>query len=261
MQRDGDDPAIDSAEADRIRRILSELEESDFERLEPPALIWEGIETSVTSQGESDPRKPARLPKEPPTRDAAARTLVEYWVDDHDVVTEVGDGWADFALGNDAPELAVPASDRTLWSYMDSDEVRELWQLLVHRVRALQSPARFSFRCDAHHTRRWFDMTITPESDGRVHFCSVLAFEEPRSPVALLDPHFRRDADALPVPVCSWCGRGQHGSDWIAIEELVRAGRLLEHDSVPPISYGICATCRSDMSAELLVPGVDRSIG
>ena len=63
-----------------------------------------------------------------------------------------------------------------------------------------------------------------------------------------------RDADAPPVALCSWCGRGQHGTDWVDIEELVRAARLLEQTSLPPLSYGICAPCRADMSADVLVP-------
>ena len=96
-------------------------------------------------------------------------------------------------------------------------------------------------------------MTITPEPGGRVHFRSVLAFEETRSPMALLDAHSERDRDAEPVPLCSWCGRGQRGSDWLDIEELVQAARLLERVSMPPISYGICGSCREEMSAELLV--------
>ncbi|MDH3706532.1 MAG: hypothetical protein OES57_10735, partial [Acidimicrobiia bacterium] len=66
--------------------------------------------------------------------------------------------------------------------------------------------------------------------------------------------HLERDADARPIPLCSWCGRGQHADAWLDIEDLVRAGRLLERTSMPPISYGICATCRDEMSAELLVP-------
>ncbi|MDX2381868.1 MAG: hypothetical protein QNM02_19180, partial [Acidimicrobiia bacterium] len=150
-------------------------------------------------------------------------------------------------------ELAVTAHDRTLWSYIDREEIRELWQLLVERVRTLQVRARVPFRCDAAHARRWFEMTITPEPGGRVHFRSVLAFEETRSPMALLDAHSERDRDAEPVPLCSWCGRGQRGSDWLDIEELVQSARLLERVSMPPISYGICGSCREEMSAELLV--------
>ena len=66
-------------------------------------------------------------------------------------------------------------------------------------------------------------MTITPESDGRVHFRCVLVFEETRPSVSLLDTHSERDVSAQPVALCSWCGRAQHGSRWLEIEELVLA--------------------------------------
>jgi len=247
VQRDRDDLGIDAADVDRIRRIMSELERSDFERYDPPAGTWDGIEASITSM----------LARQPPSHATSSPMVVEYRVDADDVVTRVEGGWAEFARDNGAPELVDPSSDRTLWSYIDRAEIRELWQLLVQRVRQLQHEARVPFRCDAPHARRWFEMTITPEADGGVRFRSVLLFEESRSPVALLDPEIERDADAPPVPLCSWCGRGQLGARWLDVEELLRAGRLLERTSMPPVSYGICAACRGEMAAELLVPDAE----
>lgn len=252
MPRDSDNASVDASDSDRIRSILSELEEADFERLDPPADVWEGIEASINSS-------PASSPREPPSRHFAASTVVEYSIDANDVVTDVGRSWAEFARDNDAPELVVPPSDRTLWTYFDSDETREPWRLLVERIRALQQGAEVPLRCDAPHARRWFDMTITPETDGTVHFRCLLTFEEARPPLSLLDPSADRDEALQPVPVCSWCGRGRHGSLWLDIEELVTTARLLERMSMPPISHGICASCRDEMSAELLVPGRDES--
>lgn len=248
MQRDVDDADDGAAVTDRIRLILSELEEADFERVDPPAELWDRIEASITSG-------PAMSPREPPSRELPASTVVEYWIDANDVVIDVGQSWADFARDNDAPELAVLPSDRTLWTYFDSDEVAELWRLLVERVRGLQKGAEVPLRCDAPDARRWFDMTITPEPDRRVHFRCVLVFEEARPPVSLLDLRSERDVDLQSVPLCSWCGRAQHGSRWLDIEELVQAARLFERVSMPPISHGICTSCRDEMSAELLVPG------
>lgn len=255
MAGDGNDVGIDDVGADRVRRILLEFEDADFERVDPPADLWARIEASVSADQPTSPRRPHRRPKEPPVHEPGAGTVVEYWIDADDGLTEVGPGWADFARDNDAPELVVPAPARTIWSYFDRDDIRELWQLLVARVRSSQTAARVPLRCDAPHARRWFDLTISPEPGGRVHFRSVLAFEESRPPVTLLDPGCERDADARPVLLCNWCGQGRHDSEWLDIEHLVRRRRLLENESMPPISNGICETCRDDMSAELLVPG------
>lgn len=248
MRRDSDDAGVDAAATSRVREILSQVEESDFERLDPPPELWERIDAVVRADE-------ARARREPPSRNSAASTVVEYWIDADDVVVDVGQGWADSARANHAPELAVPASDRTLWSYFDSSEVRELWRLLVERVRRFEKRAALPLRCDAPHARRWFDMTVTPEPDGRVHFRCVLAFEEARPPVSLIDLQSERDDGLDPVPLCGWCGRAQHGSRWLDIEDVVKAGRLLEGASMPPLSHGICAPCRDEMSAELLVPG------
>ena len=242
MHPDADDVGLDDLEIRRIQRVLSELEPADHELLEPPAAVWAGIEASMVS------------PKEPPARHEPAGVVVEYRIDGNDTVIEVGRGWDDFARDNDAPGLVGSCPDGTLWTHFDSDETRELWQLLVQRVRSQQVGTRVPLRCDAPHARRWFEMTVTPEADGRVHFRSVLVFEELRSQVELLDPRSERDAGASPVAVCSWCGRGQHDSGWLDIEELMRVGRLLEQTSMPPIAHGICGACRDDMSAELLVP-------
>lgn len=251
MERSQDAADIDPTVVGRIGRILSEIDASDFVRVDPPADLWDNIVASIAT----DEAERHTAPKEPPSRDGTSGTTVEYWIDGDDVLTEVGQGWPEFARDNGAPGLADSALDRTLWTYFDRDEVRELWQLLVDRVRATRKQVRVPLRCDAAHTRRWFEMTVTPESNARVHFRCVLVFAESREPVALLDLRSQRNLDAEPTLVCSWCGRGKSGSTWLDIEDLVHVDRLLEQTSMPPISYGICDSCRHDMSAELLLSG------
>ena len=249
MERKQDAADIDPAVVDRIGRILSEIDASDFERVDPPAVLWDDIVASIALDG-AESHAPRR---EPPMRNDTTGTVVEYWIDSDDFVTDVGQDWAEFAGDNGAPGLAAAALDRTLWTYFDQDEIRELWQLLVDRVRATHTQVRVPLRCDAPHARRWFEMTVTPEPNDRVHFRSVLVFEESRQPVALLDPRSHRDHDADPILVCSWCGRGQSGTTWLDIEDVVQVDRLLEQMSIPRISHGICGPCRNDMSAELLL--------
>ncbi|HUW01684.1 MAG TPA: hypothetical protein VMW08_04990 [Acidimicrobiales bacterium] len=235
---------------DRVGDMLAELDEADFERVEPPSGIWDDIQ-AVVSSGRA--RKPEHA-------DEQRGLVVEYWLDADDVVSDVGQGWAQFAHDNGAPELAVPATERTLWSYFDHAEVRDLWQLVIAHVRTTQTAVQVPIRCDAPQARRWFEMMVTPASDGKLHFRSALVFEEARAPVALLDPDTERDDAALPIAVCSWCGRGRLGPSWLDIEALVSTGRLLERTAMPPISYGICAGCRDDMASELLVSDGARHI-
>ncbi|MDH5520763.1 MAG: hypothetical protein OEZ14_09555, partial [Acidimicrobiia bacterium] len=236
MERNQDAAGIDPTVVDRIGRILSEIDKSDFDLVDPPPDLWDDIVASIATDGAKHPT----APKEPPSRESTTGTVVEYCIDGNDVLIGVGRDWSEFARDNGAPGLAVSVSDRTLWTYFDRDEVRELWQLLVDRVRATRMQVRVPLRCDAAHARRWFEMTVTPEADARVRFRCALVFEESREPVALLDSRSQRDLDAEPILVCSWCGRGKSGSWWLDIEELVNAERLLEEPSMPPISHGIC---------------------
>ena len=149
-----------------------------------------------------------------------------------------------------------PDDKRVLWESIDDDELRELWQLVVQQVRSEQSEVRVTFRCDSARARRWFEMAVSPVADGGVRFRSVLVFQEARSPVALLDPTIERDHASEPIALCSWCGRGRFDGSWLDIERLVADARLLERESLPPLTSGICGSCREQMSAELLAQGV-----
>lgn len=233
------------AQADmaRIEAILAGMDAADLTLPEPPASVWSGIEAALAVDG----------PKVAPPGGVPVPQVVEYRIDAGDVVVEVGGAWADFATENGAPELATQPDDRTIWAAMAGDDVRDLWRLLVERVRSLQRGARVPFRCDGPDVRRWFEMTLTPEADGHVRFRSVLQFEEPRGTVGFLDHAATRDTAAEPVSVCSWCNRADVGT-WLDIEEFLRRSRLLEAEVFPPIAYGICGSCRADMTTELLVP-------
>lgn len=247
MARDAHDAAAGASDADEIASILSELEDADVRRFDPPDDVWAGIEAAIAAQ-------PTPSPGEPGSIDAPMGTVVEYSIDADDVVIAVGRNWAGFARDNDAPELVAPPFDRTLWSYFDNDETADVWRLLVERVRARQQEAEVPLRCDAPHARRWLKMSIAPEPDGRVQFRCELVFEEPRQPVSLLDPGSARDVALQPVALCDWCARVQDGDRWVAIEQFVHDSRLLERSSLPPLAHGICSSCRDQMSAELLVP-------
>lgn len=238
MRRESDDAEHDMSQVARVERVLGRIEPADAEREHPPADLWGRIAASLAG--------------DPAIDSSGAGTVVEYWIDAEDEVMVVGADWSTFARDNQAAELAGTTPDRTLWSYFDSDEVRDLWRLLVERVRAKQSTAQVPLRCDAARVRRWFEMTVTPLPDGAVHFRCTLVFEEPRPAVDLLDTFGRRDPDAPAVPVCSWCGDAHDGDGWRPVEDVVRALRLLEQELLPPIRHGVCPRCRDQMSANLV---------
>jgi hypothetical protein len=241
------DMAQQSGDAtERVIRALESLDAADLVLIEPPPLVWDGIEASIESGR-------GGLPGSPPPDSTVA--IVEYSIDASDVLAEVSAGWVDAAIDHGAPELARPDDNRVLWESIDGDEMRELWQLVVRQVRSEQSEVRVPFRCDSAHARRWFEMAIAPAADGGVRFRSVLVFQEARSPIALLDPSIERDHASAPIALCSWCGRGRFDGSWLDIERLVADARLLERDWLPPVTPGICGSCGEQMVA-LLAQGV-----
>ncbi|MEO8696213.1 MAG: hypothetical protein ABI658_22040 [Acidimicrobiales bacterium] len=244
MPPEADDFDIDPAFRDRLARIISQLDATDFERVDPPDALWGRIAAAVTAES-------ARAQTQ-------SGTVVLYSINADDVVIAVDEGWTAFARDNDAPELVELDPARTLWSYFDNDETRDLWRVLIQQVRAKQAQAHVPLRCDAPHMRRWFEMTITSAPNGAVHFRSLLVFEQPRPSVSLLGRRTERNNETPAIPVCSWCGKAFDGFRWDEIEELARDLRLLE-DLVPSITYGICPTCRDLMSADLLVSEETRS--
>ncbi len=217
---------------------MSQIDAGDFERHDPPDGLWERISASIAAETATTP--------------PGSGSVVEYSINADDILITVDEAWAEFARENDAPGLSDLDPTRTLWSYFNGEEVRDLWQLLIEQVRAKQAQACVPLRCDAPNMRRWLEMTITPAANGVVHFRSLLLFEQPRADISLLGLNTEGDSDAPTVSVCSWCGRGHHHAHWLEIEELLRELRLLENPS-PSIAYGVCPTCRDLMSADLLV--------
>ncbi len=76
MRRDVD-VSSDAVAMEQLRRILTQVEESDFERIDPPAGLWEQISAAVASERAAPPRRSRGLPTEPPSRDVTASTWRE----------------------------------------------------------------------------------------------------------------------------------------------------------------------------------------
>lgn len=243
-----DEVEVDHADIARTEAILHSLQVDEVELIDPPDDLWASIAAVVESE-----RDIARAARTAPRLQHSTELVVEYRIDADDRVMGYGDGWGNFARENDAPELAELAGTETLWSFMSSETCRGMWQMIVERARSGGEALQVPLRCDAPHARRWFEMVVTPEADGQVHFLSTLVFEELREPVSLLDMAAERDDAGEAVPLCTWCGQVEHDGRWTDVETLLREARLLEQPVMPPVDYGVCSGCRDDMTAEFAV--------
>ena len=247
-----DEVEVDHADIARVEAILHSLQAEAVELVDPPDDLWASIAAVVESE-----RDIARAARTAPQVQHSTELIVEYRIDADDRVMGHGDGWGNFARENDAPELAELAGTATLWSFMSSETCRGMWQMIVERARSGGEALQVPLRCDAPHARRWFEMVITPEADGQVHFRSRLVFEELRDPVPLLDLAAERDDAGDAVPLCTWCGQVEYDGRWLEVETMLREARLLEQPVMPAVDYGVCTGCRDDMAAEFLVTATD----
>ncbi len=243
---------VDPAESERIDALLRELDAEDLEFLEPPTSIWKAISATVDAE-----RDAARIARTAPGLRHSDALTVAYRIDADDHVVSMGDGWSNFARDNGAPELAELTGTQTLWSFFSSDTSRSVWQMIIERVRNSGEAMQVPLRCDAPHARRWFEMTVSPEADGHVHFHSVLVFEELREPVAFLDAFVERDSTDDEIALCTWCAQAEYEGEWCEVEDVVRRARLLERSVMPPVVHGVCSACRDELSRECSLVGAD----
>jgi hypothetical protein len=180
----------------------------------------------------------------------AEDTAVSYLVDPLDRVAGVNKAWTDFAIMNGAfSVLPNGVIGSNLWSHISSETVREVYRLILRRVRGGRR-VTFSYRCDSPARRRKFEMTVALAEGGNVRFTSKLLSEEEREPVRLLEPGQPRN-DRMMV-VCSWCQRvSEPGGTWLPVEDAVVRDSLMEAATFPRITHGMCDDCLNRYVSEL----------
>jgi len=220
----------------RIATALRDMDPTSVPHVDPPADLWDRIEQSLAATARSRP--------------LGAGSVVEYRIDEHDVVVGTGSGWVEFAEVNEAPELAEGVIGRSLWDSMEEGPLQDLWRAAVAGVRASGRVATVPFRCDGPEARRWYEMALTPAPDGSVGFRSRLVFEMDRPEVGMLRRRLPADGGA-PIEICCWCAAARDGAVWQPIEVVLSSSRLLE-GAPGSVTHGFCERCARVAHAELL---------
>jgi hypothetical protein len=167
-----------------------------------------------------------------------------YRIDADDRISYVNPAWSDFARANQGeavmPERVLGSS---LLESVGDSTVQQLYSEMIKRARA-GKPVRFKYRCDAPDRRRTFEMDIRQVDNGEVEFISALRHEEVRPAVAVLRAGAPRDNRLLRV--CSWCQRvALPDATWVPVEVAVQRLGLLEAETFPSLTHGICEPCRA----------------
>lgn len=175
--------------------------------------------------------------------------IIEYLVGPDSVVLEIHGDWDEFATHNAARDLTAQAVlGRRLSDFVAGPETRMIYEALVQRILETGEPLQFKYRCDSPSCRRHMEMRVDLAAPDVVRFRSRLLREEPREIQMLLDQRARRSRDMLTM--CSWCKRVRSdGDDWMDVEDYVEQSGLMEAETLPRLTHGVCPHCEAEMDA------------
>jgi hypothetical protein len=166
----------------------------------------------------------------------------DYDLDAQFRIAAVDDRWTRFALANHAPELASPTLiGHSLILQFSDRTTAHLYEQLLTKVQRTGRPIVVPIRCDSPTLRRYIDLHIEPGPHGGIHIRSRIVRVEARAEVRLLDDAIPRSGEA--VRMCSFCKRIDVSGEWHEVEEATLALHLLERDTLPPVTHGVCPAC------------------
>jgi hypothetical protein len=170
-----------------------------------------------------------------------------YIIDALDRIVFVNPAWSRFVApaGGEGPALSEMIG-RPIWDRIPEGVVRQLWELLYRRVRAIGGSVFVPTRVDRVDERRLIDMEITRLADGSIRHVCEPVWQEARPAVALLDPSYPRDERGLRC--CMWCRRIQvRLGAWEEIEDAQQTLAILADTTLPRLEPDACGTCKQSL--------------
>ena len=168
------------------------------------------------------------------------QSLVEMTVDKNNIIVAVNASWDEFALSNDAPQLA----DGSVigWSLLDSVSgkvTKTFTQALLDLARSHEQKIMFDYRCDSPQVRRFMRMHISKGDADSVNFLHEHLSSEYFSHPAIYQSAAQRGRDTLVR--CSICNHVRHDGIWSTPDYVSRT-----HFASHPVRviYGICPSCQ-----------------
>ena len=172
---------------------------------------------------------------------AASAQAAVYLLDADDRIVETDLGFERFARANDAPYLTEVVG-RSLFEFISGTDTKELWRTLLARVRFLRTATTYETRADSPFARRWAELTLVPDADGRVTITSRIVDGEERPWQPLVDRRVARGHWL--VMMCSWCKQvRQPSGTWEELEDRFTHPELLPQ--TPRVAHTVCPACRS----------------
>jgi hypothetical protein len=173
-------------------------------------------------------------------------------VDRNDIVVALSDNWQKFSEENGGGEGCYPQNiiGSSLWRHVCDWETKQLYEVILKRVREHNHRATFPFRCDSPEKRRFLTLAVIPKEEASVAFESTIVNTELREPVALLSEGMKRSDEFLKI--CSMCKRiALSATEWVEVEIAVQKLGLFQKVVMPQFTHGVCQSCFDAAMAQL----------
>ena len=167
-----------------------------------------------------------------------------YTIDPADRLLSVNPAWCQFVT----PVVTDPVQvlGHPIWDRIPGGVVRQLWELLYNRVRAVGGAVFVPMRADRADERRLVDIQLIPLADGSIHHICEPVWRERRPAVALLDPAYPRDERVLRN--CMWCRRIQVRLGlWEEVEDAQQTLAIPADATLPQLEPVACSSCKQSL--------------
>ncbi len=177
-----------------------------------------------------------------------------YRIDSRDIIELVNDEWLSFAAENSYSAGKDAFINHLLWEFIIDAETRELYKIILEKVRRNNAKFEIPFRCDSPSCRRFMKLEIRSEERESVLFVSNIVRTELRDSVKLMETDVERSDQFLTM--CSWCKRIKTAEfEWLEVEDAVLKLRLFEEERLPRLTHGICTTCKENVMKQCGLSG------
>lgn len=170
-----------------------------------------------------------------------------YIIDAHDRIVFGNPAWSQLVAPARGDVSGLPdVFGRPIWQRIPEGVVRQLWQLLYSRVRAVGGSVFVPMRVDRADERRLIDIELQPLGEGLIRHVCEPVWRESRLAVALLDPSYPRDERSLLS--CMWCRRIQvRLGGWEEIEDAQQTLAIPADSSLPRLEPSACTSCKQSL--------------
>ncbi len=149
-------------------------------------------------------------------------------------------------FGGSAEQWSPSLLGRSIWDFIPGAQIRQLWQVLYSRVRAVGAPVFVPMRADTPSMRRLIDLELHPLADRSIQHICECVWTEARLAIALLDPAYPRDQRSLLS--CAWCRRIQvRFGVWEEIEQAQQTLQIEAVETLPSLKPAVCASCKQSV--------------